>query len=90
MPRQYIGTNIRKIQDVIDYAQANDKEYAILFLDFKKAFDSVSHIFLWSLMLIINFSPEYISWIMLLYCQAESTVQNQGWFTMTFPLGRGV
>ena len=38
----------------------------------------------------MNFSPEYISWIMLLYCQAESTVQNRGWFTMTFPLGRGV
>ncbi len=25
MPGQYIGTNIRKIQDVIDHAQANDK-----------------------------------------------------------------
>ena len=38
---RFIGFNIRQIQDVIDYADELDSEGAILFLDFRKAFDTV-------------------------------------------------
>ena len=38
---RFIGFNIRQIQDVIDYANELDSEGAILFLDFRKAFDTV-------------------------------------------------
>ncbi len=43
---KYIGTNICKIQDIIDHAVTHESETAVLFLDFRKAFDSISHIFL--------------------------------------------
>ena len=43
---RYIGTNICKVQDVINYVRTSGTEQAVLFLDFCKAFDSVSHIFL--------------------------------------------
>ena len=46
MKGRFIGTNIRSIQDMMDYTVKEDKDIAILFLDFKKAFDSVSHLFL--------------------------------------------
>ncbi len=78
IPGKYIGINICKIQDVIDYAATNESEIAVLFLDFRKAFDSVSHIFLWSLMARMKFSPKFVQWVMLLYAQAESTVRNHG------------
>ena len=42
----FLGTNIRKVQDTIDFAHENNKDWVVIFLDFQKAFDSVSHIFL--------------------------------------------
>ena len=50
MKKRFIGTNIRKVQDAIDMATKEDSDCVVLFLDFKKAFDSVLHNFLWILM----------------------------------------
>ncbi len=90
MPGCFIGTNIRKIQDCIDFATEEKKDWVILFLDFQKAFDSVSHVFLFTLLSSIGFPPTYIAWIMLLYNQAESIVCNKGWLSQKFTLGQGV
>ncbi len=87
MPGRYIGTNIWKIQDVINFAHENQKEWVVLFLDFRKAFDSVSHIFLWNLLHKMNFPPSYILWIMLMYSCARSRICNVGWLLPTFFLG---
>ena len=38
---RYIGFNIRQIQDIIDFTDELDLEGTILFLDFRKAFDTV-------------------------------------------------
>jgi len=38
---RYIGFNIRQIQDIIDYTDKLELEGTILFLDFRKAFDTV-------------------------------------------------
>ncbi len=46
MQGQFLGTNIRKVQDAIKWAESQNINSVILFLDFQKAFDSVSHIFL--------------------------------------------
>ena len=43
MPKQFIGTNIQSVQDFVDYCVHEKKEHLVLFLDFKKAFDSISH-----------------------------------------------
>ncbi len=82
--------NIRKIQDVIDFAETNNKQWVILFLDFWKAFDSVSHLFLMILLRTMGFPAEYIVWILLLYTNALSMVQNKGWLSSRFSLSRGV
>ena len=46
MPSRFIGTNIQSVQDMINHTIDNDLDHLILFLDFKKAFDSVSHAFM--------------------------------------------
>ncbi len=46
MPGRFIGTNIHSVQDMIDHTLDNDLDHLVLFLDFKKAFDSVSHVFM--------------------------------------------
>ena len=55
MKKRFIGANIRKVQDAIDMAAQTDSDCVVLFLDFKKAFDSVSHRFLWILMYQMGF-----------------------------------
>ncbi len=74
IPGRFIGMNIHKIQDVIDFAETNNKQWVILFLDFWKAFDSVSHLFLMTLLRMMGFPAEYIAWILLLYTNASSMV----------------
>ncbi len=81
LPGQFISTNIRKIQDIIDFAQMNNKPWVILFLDFRKAFDSVSHVFLMTLLAHMGFPPEYTAWILFLYTNACSVVRNGGWLS---------
>ena len=41
-----IGDNIHLVRDIIDLANSDDEEGALLFLDQEKAFDRVSHSFL--------------------------------------------
>ncbi len=47
---RFIGTNIHAVQDMIDFNSENNSDGLVLFLDFKKAFDSVSHVFLFTLL----------------------------------------
>ena len=90
IPGRFISTNICKMQDVIDYSSKNQQQWVILFLDFQKAFDSVSHAFLSVLMIHMGFPPHFVVWIQLLYVNAGLVVQNHGWLSEQFALGRGV
>ena len=62
----------------------------MLFLDFKKAFDSVNNLFMFMLLAHMGFLAEYILWIALLYHNAVSVVKHNNWLTKLFPLHRGV
>ncbi len=90
MQGHFIGTNIKKVQDAIDYNIQYNKDWVFVFLDFQKAFDSVSHIFLFSLLYSMGFPAEYITWVLLMYTKAQSIVHNKGWYLEIFLLGRGV
>ena len=86
LPGRFIGTNIRKIQDSMDFALCNKKEWVILFLDFHKASDSVSYVFLFTLLSSMGFPVSYVAWVTLLYSQAESIDRNKGWLSSHFLL----
>ncbi len=60
MPSRFIGTNIHFVQDTMDYFAVNSPQSAIIFLDFKKAFDSVSHKFLFSLLSHIGCPSDFV------------------------------
>ncbi len=90
MSGHFLGTNIRKIQDAIDFANSQGKDWVVLFLDFHKAFDSVSHLFLWTLMFTMGFPLDFIKWTILLYTEACSKIQNFSGISSSFMLGRGV
>ncbi len=89
MPGQFIGTNIQSVQDWIDHLDYGNQGI-VLFLDFKKAFDSISHTFLFYLLEQMGFPMEFITWIRILYKNAISCVKFRNWLTPVFDLNHGV
>ena len=63
---------------------------AILFLDFKKAFDSIEWNFLFKVLEKFNFGSNFISYIKLLYNDCQSCVLNHGWVSQPMLLQRGI
>ena len=85
-----IAYNIRLIQDVIDYFENDNTEGAILFLDFQKAFDTVNHEFLVTVLEKFNFGKSFIKWVKTIYNKAESCLSNNGWTSKPFEIQRGI
>ena len=85
-----ISFNIRQIQDVIDYSENLNLDGAILFLDFRKAYDTVDRTFLFSVMEKFNFNAPFISWIKTLYNNSFSYITNNGWRSNLIMLQRGL
>ena len=58
-----LGENCRKILDIFEFTEDKIDPGIALFLDFEKAFDTVSREFLFSTLKTFNFGPELIKWI---------------------------
>ena len=85
-----IGTNIRLIQDVIDYLEEGEIEGATVFLDFKKAFDTVSHEFLNNILSKFKSGESFNNWVKIMYKNTKSYVINNGWLSKPFQINRGI
>ena len=78
----------RIIDYVITHLEMNQKEGFIVGFDFEKAFDSISHDFIITILKSFGFPSITISLFQTLYEKAESAVMNNGLTTDYFPLGR--
>lgn len=72
MKGRNIGHNICYILDIIEYTDFNDIPGTILLLDIEKAFDSVSHNFLFQTLKQFNFDTKFIDSIKTLYSSRQS------------------
>lgn len=90
IPSRYIGHNIRNLQALMDFTQETGRSGLIVSLDFRAAFDSVSHQFLEKALESYNLGERFLAWISTLYSQAESCVLNCGQSSGWFPCNRGV
>ena len=88
--KRYIGTNIRKILDTVEYLDKNKQSGILLMLDFEKAFDTVKWPFLFKTLERFNFGPQFISWIKLLYKNPSALIKNNGWFSNKITINRGI
>ena len=87
---RYIVEPVRLISDILEYTENKGIE-AILFSEgFEKAFDSIDHTFLFSVLKSYGFGPDFIQRVKTLFNNAESCVMNNGHSTGYFPLKRGV
>ena len=85
-----IGDTIHLIRDIIDLANQNDEEAALLFLDQEKAFDRVNHKFLFKALEKYGFGNSFIHWIKLLYSNASTKLNINGFLSDNIPVKSGV
>ena len=75
---RFIGYNIRTIQDLIEYCDKFNKKGVLMFLDFKKAFDSLEWTFLKKVISKFGFGKNFQRWVNILYTGPEAVIKNNG------------
>ena len=82
--------NIRLISDLIEYMENEKLPGAILFIDFKKAFDSLEWDLMHKALELFGFGETFRRWIRVFYNNVQSCVVNNGFSTGWFTLQRGI
>ena len=87
---RYMGTNIRLVSDIIDHYDMTYKSGILLMLDFKKAFDTIEWEFMFKALHSFNFGPSFIRWIQTIYNSPVACIKNNGYFSESFKISRGI
>ena len=90
MKDRFIGQNIRLINDILEQTKLQNVSGILLQLDFRKAFDTVEWPVVQQTLSKFNFGDSLKRWIQTFYCNAESSILNNGLSTKQIPLSRGV
>ena len=87
---RYIGENVRLILDIMSYTDKTKVPGVALFIDFRKAFDTIEWDFLIDTLDKFNFGPDVRNWVKIFYNNVTSCVLNNGHASEFFTLERGV
>ena len=90
MASRRINCNIRRILDIIDYAEEEDIPGAIISIDFLKCFDRIDTDALLSALKYFNFHKDFVRWTSIIYNGATSCVINNGQFSKPIKIKRSV
>ena len=90
MKTRNILENIKLITEKIHQATTNKKDYDVLFIDFKKAFDSLNHNFLFSLLVHINMPTTTINVIKFLLTDLQALTTFRGSQPQSIKMEKGV
>ena len=74
----------------MEFADTENIPGILIFIDFKKAFDTVEWHYLFDCLRAIKFVPDLINWVKTFYRNTESCVINNGLTSDYFTLARGV
>jgi hypothetical protein len=85
-----IPDTIHLLRNIIDYCNKRNFGCMLINLDQSKAFDRVSHEFLFSILHAFGFGPDCIMWVKVLYTSYQSRVEVNGNLTDPFAVTRGV
>ena len=87
---RYIGENIRLILDLIELTDTMKIPGRLAFIDFEKAFDSLEWEFIFKTLKYFNLGHDIIRWVKVFYTEISSCIINNGVFSKTFDILRGV
>ena len=81
---------VRTVNDVLDFTEMKGFKGIMSAIDFEKAFDSLRLNFLYKSLEVLGFGASFITWIKTFYKNITSCVVNNGFFTRSFQVKRGV
>ena len=87
---RYIGETVRSIFDIMEFTDYENIPGILIFIDFRKAFDTLEWRYLFSCLKAFNFGPDLINWVRTFYQNIQSYVINNGLASDYFTLERGV
>ena len=90
MKGRYIGENVVRIMDIMQYTDENDIPAILMQIDFEKAFDSVEWAFIDRVLETFNFGTVLRNWVKILYSDISTCVINNGWSSKYFSVSRGM
>ena len=92
LEEQYIHESPRNTQDIIDYIKKNNKTGMMVLVDFKKAFDSISHKYIYKVLAEFRFGEYIIRWVTILignyYVSTMNDGTKQSWWCRSWKLGK--
>ena len=86
---RFIGENSRLLYDIIDECNKKGTDGLIMSIDFEKAFDSISWLFISKSLKYFNFGKQTINWIKSLQIGSTSKILQNGNLSSQINLGRG-
>lgn len=88
IPDRWIGDNIAQMQTAMDLEESHPG--LIASMDFEKAYDRVSHIYMAAIFRAMGFGPKALSWISSTYLQQTARIFLNGWLSDAFFILSGV
>lgn len=85
-----ITDTVASIRDVIWMMERENEEGYLIKIDQEKAFDRVSHQYLFSVLEKFGFGPVFNNWIKIFYQDISSSVKCNGYLTNYFPVKNSV
>ena len=85
-----ISDNLHLLRNIFDYVTERNIPCAWINIDFTKAYDKISHQFLFSCLHQFNFNTTFIRWVKILYRNVMSSVIVNNHISTPFPYSRGV
>jgi len=90
VPGRHIEDNIHLTQNLIDHANSTSRNLALIFIDQEKAFDRLSHNFIFKTLERFGFGEYFINWVKTICFDTKSFVKVNGYETFEFNIERGV
>jgi len=90
IPNRSILDNLHLVRNAIDYCLAKKISCAIISYDQAKAFDRVSHEYLFAVLRAFGFGNSFIKWVELLYTDIYSRVLVNGFLSDPFTIERSI
>ena len=85
-----IVCSIRNLLDIYEYCEESKAPGGLLLADYKKAYDSLEHNFMFAVLKRLNFGPVMLKWIKILYNDAKFIIKNNGWLSRSYDIQRGI
>jgi ribonuclease HI/exonuclease III len=90
VPGRQISDQVKVTKLLIDYAEAVEENGIIVALDQEKAYDRISHMYLWHILSAFNLPDHFVNIVKNLYKSANTVVIVNGAISSSYQVVRGV